>query len=83
MKIINKLSAVLETLIGIALAVCLFVGALGFLGFVFAFILGGDTAGVITDWIYNVFYGFLIKLSTITTLFTFVLLYLNGTKKAK
>lgn len=78
---IKKLSSVLETGIGIALALCLFLGALGFLGFVAAFIIGGDTAGIICDWVYNVYYAFLIKLSTITTLFTFVLLYLKGSAK--
>ena len=80
---VNKISSLLETLIGITLAVCLFLGALGFVGFLVALIVGGNTAGVICDWVYNVFYALLVKISTITTLFTFVLLYLKGVKKSK
>lgn len=74
----KKIAALLEILIGIALAICLFLGALGFVGYAIAFIIGGDTAATICEWIYKTFYAYLIKLSTITTVATFVLLYLKG-----
>ncbi len=74
----KKTAVLLENLIGIALAICLFLGALGFIGYMIAFIIGGDTAEAICVWIYKTFYGYLIKLSTITTVATFVLLYLKG-----
>lgn len=74
----KKAAALLENLIGIALAICLFLGALGFVGYVVAFIIGGEPAAAICEWIYKTFYAYLIKLSTITTVATFVLLYLRG-----
>ena len=74
----KKAAAVLENLIGISLAICLFIGALGFIGYVIAFIAGGETAALICEWIYKVFYAWLIKLSTITTIACFVLQYLKG-----
>lgn len=74
----KKTAAVLEILIGCALAVCLFIGALGFIGYIIAFIIGGETAALICEWIYEVFYAWLIKLSTITTIACFILQYLKG-----
>ncbi len=74
----KKAVALLELFIGIVLAICLFIGALGFIGFLAAFIIGGETAEVICVWVYKTFYPYLIKLSTITTIATFLLLYLRG-----
>lgn len=74
----KKAASVLDVLIGISLAVCLFVGALGFIGYVVAFIAGGETALLICEWVYKVFYAWLIKLSTITTIACFISLYLKG-----
>ena len=74
----KKAAAILEFLIGLSLAVCLFIGALGFVGYVVAFIIGGETAGMICEWVYKVFYAWLIKLSTITTIACFILQYLKG-----
>lgn len=71
-------AAVLEWLIGVAFAVCLFVGGLGFIGFVVAFCIGGDTATEICTWIYKSFYPVLIKIGTGATLATFIMLYLRG-----
>jgi len=77
-KICKKAAATLEILIGISLAICLFIGALGFLGYVAAFIIGGETAAIMCTWVYKVFYAWLIKLSTITTVACFILQYLKG-----
>ena len=79
--ICKKIASFLEYLIGIALAICLFIGGLGFIGYVVAFCIGGETAAEICTWIYKSFYGFLIKLATMTTLASFLLIYLKGDAK--
>lgn len=80
-SICKKIASVLKTLIGISLAICLFVGGLGLIGYIIAFCIGGETATEMCTWIYKTFYVFLIKLSTITTVFCFIYLYLNGNAK--
>lgn len=77
----KKIATVIEYIIGISLAICLFVGGLGFIGYMVAFCLGGDTAVLICDWLSNVFYRCLIYLATSTTLLSFVLLYVRGDAK--
>ena len=77
-NICQKISRVLEYIIGISLAICLFAGGLGFVGYMVAFCIGGDTADQICTWIYKTYYGTLIRVSTVTTLLTFVLLYFRG-----
>lgn len=79
----KKVVSVLEYIIGIAFGICLFAGGLGFLGFLIAFILGGDTAAQICTWLSKTYYVFLIKTSTITTVLCFLLAYLNGSAKWK
>lgn len=81
MKIREKISKVLEWIIGIALAVCLFLGGLGFIGYVVAFCIGGETATEMCTWIYKTFYVWLIKTGTITTVVCFILMYFNGNAK--
>ncbi len=80
-EICQKITSVLEVIIGIALVVCLFGGGLGFVGYVVALCVGGDAAAMICTWIYKVFYGCIIKISTITTLLCFLLIYLKGEAK--
>ncbi len=77
----KKVASVLEIIIGIALVVCLFGGGLGIIGYAVAFCAGGDTAVAICEWIYKVFYGCIIKISTVTTLLCFLLIYLKGEAK--
>ena len=77
----KKIVTVIEYIIGISLSVCLFVGGLGFIGYMVAFCLGGDAAVAICDWLSKVFYKALIILATSTTLFSFVLLYVRGDAK--
>lgn len=74
----HKVADVLEWLIGLAFGICLFLGGLGFLGYVAAFIIGGETAEVMCTWLYKVFYKILIKTGTISTLACFVMIYLKG-----
>ena len=78
---LKKLALWLETIIGILLAICLFIGALGFVGYMVAFCIGGDAAAQICDFIYKVFYKVLIYISTSATVLCFVLLYVKGDAK--
>lgn len=71
----------IEKIIGIALAICLFAGALGFLGYVAAFCIGGETSEAICVWLYKSFYPALIKTATVTTLLVFVKTYIKGEAK--
>ena len=80
-KFRKNLITVIEYIIGISLAICLFVGGLGFVGYAAAFCIGGEIAAQICDWIYNDFYKALIIISNITTLVSFVLLYVRGDAK--
>ena len=77
----KKIASVLEWIIGIALALCLFLGGLGFIGFVVAFCAGGETAELICTFLSKTYYVYLIKASTITTVLCFLLLYFNGSAK--
>lgn len=84
MKEINmKIASVLERIIGIAFSVCLFLGGLGFVGFLIAFCAGGDTAAMICTFLSKTYYVYLIKASTITTVLCFALQYFNGNAKWK
>lgn len=77
----RKIASVLEWVIGIAFALCLFLGGLGFIGFVVAFCTGGETAETICTFLSKTYYDYLIKASTITTVFCFILQYFNGDAK--
>ena len=82
-NVCQKISTVLEWIIGTALALCLFLGGLGFIGFVVAFCVGGDTAAAICNFLSKTYYVYLIKAATITTVLCFVLQYFNGNAKWK
>ena len=82
-NVCTKIASVLEWCIGIALALCLFLGGLGFIGFVVAFCVGGDTAANICTFLSKTYYVYLIKASTITTLACFLFQYFNGDAKWK
>lgn len=78
---LKKIASVLEMIIGGMLAICLFVGALGFIGYMVAFCIGGDAAIMICDFVYKVFYKVLIYISTSATVLCFLLLYVKGDAK--
>ena len=80
-NVCKKISTVLEWIIGISLAACLFLGGLGFIGFVVAFCIGGETAAMICTFLSKTYYVYLIKASTITVVLSFVLQYFNGEAK--
>lgn len=76
--IMKKISAVLRTIFGYGIMICLFLGGAGFFGYVAALIVGGDTAVAICEFIYKTFYPIVIKASVTLVLLGLVVMYLNG-----
>ena len=58
--------------------ITLFVGGFTFFGYLAALVIGGDTAAVICDVIYNKILPVVIYISTATVLFGLVAMYLAG-----
>ena len=55
-KFLVKFTAILEIIIGYSLLICLIVGGFGGLGYIIAFIIGGDTASNVCEWLYKSFF---------------------------
>ena len=76
--ICKKISAVLKTIFGYGIMICLFAGGLTFFGYLAALIIGGDTAVTICEFIYKTIIPYIIKTSTVMVLLGLVAMYLNG-----
>ena len=74
----KKLSAVLKTVFGYGIMICLFAGGLTFFGYMAALIIGGETATAICTVIYKTIIPYIIKGSTFLILLGLVAMYLNG-----
>jgi len=77
----KKIATTLQWIIGIVLSLCLFLGGLGFVGFLVAFCAGGKTAETICAFLSATYYVYLIKASTITVVLCFILQYFDGSAK--
>lgn len=77
-EICKKIAAVLKTIFGYGIMICLFAGGLTFFGYLAALIVGGETAAAICVFIYKIVIPYIIKLSTIMVLLGLVAMYLNG-----
>ena len=77
-EICKKISAVLKTIFGYGIMICLFAGGLTFFGYLAALIIGGETATAICVFIYKTIIPYIIKTSTIMVLLGLVAMYLNG-----
>ena len=77
-EICKKISAVLKTVFGYGIMICLFAGGLTFFGYLAALIIGGETAAAICVFIYKTVIPWIIKLSTVMVLLGLVAMYLNG-----
>lgn len=77
-EICKKISAVLKTIFGYGIMICLFAGGLTFFGYLAALIIGGETATAICVFIYKAIIPYIIKTSTIMVLLGLVAMYLNG-----
>ena len=76
--ICKKISNVLKTIFGYGIMISLFTGGLTFFGYMIAFIIGGDTAGVICTVIYKNIIPTIIYLAVIMVLLGLVAMYLSG-----
>ena len=74
----KKISAVLRTVFGYGIMICLFAGGLTFFGYLAALFIGGETATAICVFIYKTIIPIIIKASTILVLLGLVVMYLNG-----
>lgn len=74
----KKIAAVLKTVFGYGIMICLFAGGLTFFGYLAALLIGGEMAAAICVFIYKTVFPLIIKLSTIMVLLGLVAMYLNG-----
>ena len=77
-EVCKKISAVLKTIFGYGIMLCLFAGGLTFFGYLAALFIGGETATAICTFIYKTLIPYVIKASTIMVLLGLVAMYLNG-----
>ena len=77
-EICKKISAVMKTVFGYGIMICLFAGGLTFFGYLAALIIGGETAAAICAFIYKTIIPYIIKLSTGMVLLGLAAMYLNG-----
>ena len=74
----KKLSAILRTVFGYGIMLCLFAGGMTFFGYLAALFIGGETATAICVFIYKTIIPVIIRASTILVLLGLVVMYLNG-----
>lgn len=74
----KKISAVLKTIFGWGIMICLFAGGLTFFGYMAAIIIGGDTAAAICSFIYKQFFPVIVYISSVLVLVGLVAMYLGG-----
>lgn len=77
-EIAKKISAVLRTVFGYGIMMCLFAGGLTFFGYIVAMFIGGETATDICVFIYKKIIPVIIYTSTVMVLLGLVVMYLNG-----
>ena len=77
-EICKKIAAVLKTIFGYGIMICLFAGGLTFFGYLAALVIGGETATAICVFLYKTVIPVIIKISTYMVLLGLVAMYLNG-----
>ena len=79
-EIREKIANVMAKIYGIGIAIALFVGALSFVGYLVAMIIGGETATEICTVIYKKIYPILFTFSSCVVLFGLIKMYVAGEK---
>lgn len=74
----DKIVSIMKTVFGYGIMICLLAGGLSFFGYLAAILIGGDTAALICDFIYNKIYPVLVVLSTSMILLGLIKMYLCG-----
>ena len=75
-----KIAKILAYIYGVGIALSLFVGAISFVGYVVAIIIGGQTAEDICVFIYQQVYPILFYISSASVLLGLVKMYVAGEK---
>lgn len=76
----KKLSALLSSAYGVGIFICLFMGGATFPAYLAAFILGGEMAAAICDFLYNVVFKILIYSGNVIILVGLADMYLKKQK---
>lgn len=76
--VLKKISKVCKLIFGYGMMITLFAGGLTFFGYVTALIIGGDTATLMCDFIYNTILKVIIYTTSILVLFGLLAMYLAG-----
>lgn len=77
-NISNKISAVLRTVFGYGIMLCLFGGGLTFFGYLAAIIIGGETAALICEVIYKTILPVIVYAATSLVMLGLLAMYLSG-----
>lgn len=76
--LINKIIRIIEYIFGYGIMISLFVGGLSFFGYLGAFVIGGQVAKEICEFIYKDLYPRLIYFTSVIVLLGIVKMYLCG-----
>lgn len=76
----KKISDIILTIFGIGITLCLFAGSISIIGFIFALIIGGETATEICVFIHKTYFPIVITFSSIFSGLGLIGLYLKKTK---
>lgn len=76
----EKIAKILSYVYAVGIAVALFIGALSFLGYVVAMIIGGQTATDICVFIYKKIYPVIFYISSVSVLIGMAKMYVAGEK---
>ncbi|MCQ2454800.1 MAG: hypothetical protein MJ090_01455 [Clostridia bacterium] len=77
-KILQKTADVIKVIFGYGIMICLLTGGLTFFGYLAAVFIGGSTAEMICDVIYNHIYPVLVIISTSMILLGLIRMYIVG-----
>jgi len=76
----EKIARAAGIIYGYGIMLALLIGGLSFFGYVAALIIGGNTAAMICDFIYNRLYPILVYGSSVMVVLGLVIMYLKGEK---
>ena len=79
-KILKVISKILDYVYGWGIFICLFVGGITFFGYVAAFIIGGETAALICNFIYKTVFKILIYVGNVIVLVGLLNMYIKNQK---
>ena len=78
--VLEKITKVAGIIYGYGIMLALVIGGLSFFGYVAALIIGGNTAALICDFIYNRLYPILVYGSSVLVVLGLAIMYLKGEK---